>query len=154
VAGHPLGQRRPPHYWPRGWTNHPSRLWPQKVKKTKQKKKLRVWGGSSDRPYGVVETPLGVVRSPLKGLEKKKSLGFGGGRITPKGLGATPKSAVWGGRNHPQALGGGRTTSKRPRNQKQKKKFRFWVAGLPPDRVDGVAGVAQGLSFFFLFLYF
>jgi hypothetical protein len=56
-----------------GWTNHPNRLWR--------------WSGPPKRPK-----------------KKKKKLGVWGGWITPKGLGGgrvTPRSAIWGGQNHP-----------------------------------------------------
>jgi hypothetical protein len=97
VAGHALEQRRPPHYWPRGWPDHPLGRSgvdepPPKGQKTKQKKKSLGW---PNHPKG---------------------LGDGS---------TTPRSAVWGGRNHPQALGGGSATPKRPRNQKQNKKLGF-----------------------------
>jgi len=71
-------------------------------------------------------------------------LAFEGGWITPKGLGggsATPRSAVWGGRNHLQALGGGPATPKRLRNQKQKQNKKVWVLGVAgsPLKALGVA---------------
>jgi hypothetical protein len=43
----------------------------------------------------------------LKNQKKKKIRGLGGGWTTPR-------SVVWAGRNHPQALGGGPVTPTRP----------------------------------------
>jgi hypothetical protein len=111
---------------------------------------------------------LGVVWPPLKGLETKNKKkvwvsGVASDWITLKGLGggsATPRSAVWGGRNHPQALGSGPATPKRPRNQKQKKKvWILGVAGSPPKALShphiGRMGWSKPppkpLTFFFYF---
>jgi hypothetical protein len=72
-----------------------------------------IWGGRTtlvefggdpatpDRPYG-------VVRPPLKGLEtkkKKKGLGFGGGRITPKGFEQPPDRPYGVVKTTPRRLG-------------------------------------------------
>jgi hypothetical protein len=115
VAGQPLGQRRPPHYWPRGCPDHPlgrsgvdeppqSTLGvvrpPPKGQKRKQKKvggfgvagpPPRAWGCFRP-PHSAdlgVARPLGVIRPPPKPLFFffLVSRPFRGGRTTPKGLG-------------------------------------------------------------------
>jgi hypothetical protein len=74
VAGHPLGQRRPPHYWPRttpdrprGWSGHP-----QKAKRQKKKKKKKVRGlGRPDNPKGFGGGPA-TPKRPRNQKQKKK----------------------------------------------------------------------------------
>jgi hypothetical protein len=69
----------------------------------------------------------GVVRSHAKKKKRKNGFwAFGGGRITPKGLEATPYNLHGGWPKPPQALGGG------PATPKTQNLFFFFLSFWPP----------------------